>query len=73
MMASFPPLTAIERPHCPRCHTRMMLVRIFPVPDHEESRTFECAKCNFTETVTVPDPLKSDFAGWIAGELRPPK
>jgi hypothetical protein len=51
----------------------MMLVRIFPVPDHEESRTFECAKCSFTEIVTVPDPLKSDAAGWVAGEPRPPK
>lgn len=53
--------------------TSMMLVRIFPVPDHEESRTFECAKCSFTEIVTVPDPLKSDAAGWVAGEPRPPK
>jgi transposase-like protein len=73
MMSSFPPLAAIECPYCPRCHTRMKLVRILPVPDREESRTFECAKCNFTETVKVPDPLKSDSAGWVVGELRPPK
>jgi len=56
MMSSFPPLTAIERPHCPRCHPRRMLVRIFPVPDHEESRTFECAKCSFTEIVGAGPP-----------------
>jgi len=34
----------------------MMLVRIFPVQDHEESRTFECAKYSFTEIVGAGPP-----------------
>jgi len=48
---------------------RMMLARISPAPDQNEQRIFQCAKCNFTETLTVPNPLKSDALGWLSGEL----
>jgi hypothetical protein len=41
----------------------MMLARISPTPDHGEKRIFECPKCNFMKTVTVPDPLKSNAPG----------
>jgi hypothetical protein len=37
----------------------MMLARIAPLPDGSEERIFECAKCEFIETLTVADPLKS--------------
>jgi hypothetical protein len=53
---------------------RMMLARISPAPDHKEQGIFECAKCNFRQTLAVPDPLKSmGSAGWLSGELRPPE
>jgi hypothetical protein len=67
-----PSLTPIERPRCSRCQARMMLARISPTPDHGEKRIFECPKCNFMNTVTVPDPLKSNATGWLSGELRAP-
>jgi hypothetical protein len=44
-----------------------------PTPDRKEKRVFECPKCNFMNTVTVPDPLESRSTGWLLGELRPPK
>ena len=69
-----PSLLPIERPRCPKCQARMMLARISPGPAGYDSRTFECAKCDHVLTVKVaPDPMKSDKAGWIAGELKPPE
>jgi hypothetical protein len=71
----FPPsLTPIERPRCPKCDTRMSVARIMPGPKGYEYRNFECSKCDHVETRTVSvDPLKSEAAGWLAGELKPPK
>jgi transposase-like protein len=66
-------LMTIERPHCPRCRTRMMLARVSPASDSKEKRVFECPKCNFMDTVTVSDPLESRSTGWLLGELRPPE
>jgi transposase-like protein len=51
-------LMPIERPNCSRCQTRMMLVRVSPRPERKENRIFECPKCNFVDTLTVPDPLE---------------
>jgi transposase-like protein len=48
----------IERPYCSRCRTRMNLSRVSPAPDRKEKRVFECPKCKFMNTVTVPDPLE---------------
>jgi hypothetical protein len=76
MPSSPSPLMPIECPLCPRCRTRMMLVllaRISPAPDHKEKRMFDCPKCNFIDTVTVLDPLKSESTGWLSSELRPPE
>jgi hypothetical protein len=51
----------------------MITVAIASGPDGVEHRTFECRKCGHSETaILASDPLKSDAAGWIAGELRPP-
>jgi hypothetical protein len=68
-----PELLPIHRPRCPDCQTRMITVAIASGPDGFESRTFECRKCGHGETaILASDPLTSDAAGWIAGELRPP-
>ena len=66
------PLSSIERPRCHRCHTRMMLARITPLPDGSEQRTFECPKCDSTETMTVADPLKSEAIERLTTNVRPP-
>jgi Zn finger protein HypA/HybF involved in hydrogenase expression len=66
-------LTAIERPRCPRCQTRMMLERVSPGPIGFEHRLFECPKCDQVEiSVIASDAFKSKAAGWLDGELRPP-
>ena len=66
-------LTAIERPRCSRCQTRMMLERVSLRPIGFEHRLFECPKCNHVETrVIASDPFKSMVTGWFAGELRAP-
>src|ERR1700686_4151214 len=66
-------LTAIERPRCSRCQTRMMLERVSPGPLDFEHRLFECPRCDHVEiTVIASDPFKSRAAGWLAGELTAP-
>jgi hypothetical protein len=66
------PLSAIERPVCPRCQTRMMLARI-SLAGQFEQQSFECPKCDEVVTKTfVTDPMKSDAVGWLKGELKPP-
>jgi hypothetical protein len=66
-------LTAIERPRCSRCQTRMMLERVSLGPTGFEHRLFECPKCDHVEmSVIASDPFKSNAAGWLAGELRAP-
>jgi hypothetical protein len=51
-------LTAIERPRCSRCQTRMMLERVTPGPTGFEHRLFECPKCDQVElTVLASDPF----------------
>jgi Zn finger protein HypA/HybF involved in hydrogenase expression len=66
-------LSAIERPRCSRCQTRMMLERISSGPIGFEQRLFECPKCDQVEiNVTASDPMESRAAGWLVGELRSP-
>jgi hypothetical protein len=66
-------LTAIERPRCSRCQTRMMLERVSAGPIGFERRLFECPRCDQVEMrITASDPLKSKAAGWLTGELRTP-
>jgi hypothetical protein len=66
------PITALERPRCPRCQIRMMLAGREPRENGSEKRTFECNKCDFIETKIVADPLKSDAVVRLAESLRPP-
>jgi hypothetical protein len=65
--------TAIERPRCSRCQTRMMLMMLERVSAGSigiEHRLFKCLDCNHVETrVIASDPLKSRV---LAGELREP-
>jgi hypothetical protein len=66
-------LTAIERPRCSRCRTRMMLERVSSGLIGFEHRFFECPKCDHVQiSVTASDPFKSSAAGWLAGELGAP-
>jgi transposase-like protein len=68
-----PLLTAIERPRCPKCQTRMSLARIEPGPAGSDLRTFECPKCEHSQRVLAEDPLKSGKAGWQNSGLRAPE
>jgi hypothetical protein len=66
-------LTAVERPRCSHCQTRMMLERVSAGPIGFEHRLFECPKCDQVEiNVIASDPLESTAAGWLLGELRAP-
>lgn len=66
-------LSPVEHPRCPCCETRMALASIHPGPAGRDYRTFECVKCDHTETVIADDPMKSEKAGWLQGELKPPQ
>jgi hypothetical protein len=68
-----PELLPIRRPRCPKCQARMMTDAVSDGPEGFERVTFSCPKCAHTEIKILPrDPLSSDAAGWINGELRPP-
>jgi hypothetical protein len=57
-------LTAIERPRCSICQTRMMLERVSPGSIGFERRLFECPKCDHVETsVIASNPLNSKAQG----------
>ena len=61
--------TAIERPHCSRCQTRMMLERVSTGPIGFEQRLFECPKCDHVEiSVIASDSFKSKAGRLVAGE-----
>jgi hypothetical protein len=67
-------LTAIERPKCPKCSTRMSLARISPAPGGYDLRTFECTKCKHVhKTLVALDPMKSGTANWQHSPLKPPE
>jgi hypothetical protein len=54
-----------ERPTCPGCGGFLILA--LP-PGGKGRRAFQCFECD------GPDPLKNDqTAGWLKGELHPPK
>ena len=65
-------LAAIEHPLCPRCSTRMALIRLESRKDSIEKRTFGCAECKVIESKMIGDPLKSDAVARLADSMRPP-
>ena len=63
-----------HNPMCPTCKRRMNLARVSPGYRGFDDYTFECSTCHRTEKVSVVvDPMRTDAAGWLAGELRPPR
>jgi hypothetical protein len=67
-------LTLIERPRCPKCQIRMMLVGIKSSSAGPDLRTFACSKCELAYNALAADPMKSNkAAGWLKSELRPPE
>jgi hypothetical protein len=49
----------------------MRLARISPGPSGYDLRTFECSKCEHVlNEMIATDPMKSDKAGWLAGEKK---
>jgi hypothetical protein len=72
---SIPP-APFQRPACPRCKARMMLVSITPVHAGVDLHAFECAVCNHVlETLAAyEDPMKSKGLGrWLQGGLHSPR
>ena len=64
----------VARPMCPACKHRMGLARIKPGDRGFEEHTFKCSTCHRLQSISIPiDPLRTDAAGWLAGELRPPR
>jgi hypothetical protein len=60
------PFAAIERPACPRCKARMMLVSIEPARARDvDLHTFECAICNHVlrTLAAYEDPMKPKGLG----------
>jgi hypothetical protein len=72
--SSIPP-AAFERPECPKCKARMMLVSIEPARADVDLHTFRCAVCNhvLTTVAAYEDPMHSKALGcWLQGDLHPP-
>ena len=76
-LSSVIPFAAIERPACPKCKARMMLVSIEPARARGvDFHTFECAVCNqvLATFAAFGDPMKSKGLGrWLQGDFHPPK
>jgi hypothetical protein len=66
--------TAVERPLCIRCLTRMMLARIAPDGPGFELRSYECPKCEYVSVERVATEPLETCKGWlISKELEPPR
>ena len=69
-----PGLLPSERPRCPNCQVRMVLLGIQKAPKRMEIRSFECSKCGLASSIAADaDPMFSEKSRWIEGELRPPE
>jgi len=67
-------LTMIERPRCPKCQIRMMLVGVEPSFAGPVLLTLECPKCELDYNALAEDPMRSNkAAGWIKSELKSPE
>jgi hypothetical protein len=75
LSSAIPPV-AFERPVCPKCKARMMLITIEPARPGVDLHTFECAVCHhvLTTPAAYEDPMNSKALGrWLQGDLHPPK
>jgi hypothetical protein len=76
LQSSANPPDLFERPACPTCKARMMLVSTEPDRPGVDLHTFRCAVCNhlLTATAAYEDPMHSKALGrWLQGDLHPPK
>jgi DNA-directed RNA polymerase subunit RPC12/RpoP len=63
-------LNALERPHCPYCKSRMMLVGV----DDASKEYFECPKCDHANRMTSPnDRFGSSAQASIGGKSKSPE
>ena len=72
--SAIPPAIAFERPACPKCKARMMLVSIEPERPGADLHTYQCAVCNhvLTTLAAYEDPMHSkDLGRWLLGDLHP--
>src|SRR5258708_39904547 len=75
-LSSVIPFVAIERPACPKCKARMMLVSIEPARRGVDLHTFGCAICNHVlkTLAAYEDPMKSRGLGrWLQRDSHPPR
>jgi hypothetical protein len=56
-MPEFHSLGSIERPRCPKCEIRMMLVGVEPSFAGPDLRTFECPKCELAYKALAEDTM----------------
>jgi hypothetical protein len=54
-----PELAMIERPRCPKCQIRMMLVGVEASVASPDLRTFECRKCKLAYKALAEDLMIS--------------
>ena len=76
LLSSDSPPAPFERPACPTCKARMMLVSIEPERPDADLYTFQCAVCNhlLTTLAAYEDPMHSKALGrWLQGDLHPPR
>ena len=61
-------------PRCLACFRQMKLARVERGASNDtEVRKYQCERCDRTKCIVAPkDPLTSDAARWLSGELRPP-
>ena len=66
-----PPAIAFERPACPKCKARMMLVNIEPERQGVDLHTYQCAVCNHVLTTLAAYEDSKDLGRWLLGDLHP--
>jgi len=68
-----PSLIPIERPRCPKCKAPMMLARIEHGPAVSDLADLRMSQVRTRPKGADRRPIKSEKAGWLNSELRPPE
>jgi ssDNA-binding Zn-finger/Zn-ribbon topoisomerase 1 len=64
---------AVTRPRCPQCQAPALVQRKSPGRTGFEHWTLRCPKCGTIHEAQVQvDPMKSESAGWLSGDLHAP-